>query len=385
MGYLIFSNDRQWPRRFVIFAITILLAIGIPVIIGSNFEITPNPQFSSLALSTLFLALGLFLSRYVNFDKEKKIMKRLLFGILYILLIIPTAEFLGWYFSLWPYMPAEENWVVVIIHAINEGIGFAYVQFFIAILYLLFIQKTEDGVFYCLNLFSFKVVFGWLFDIYINEFPTYIETFFVWFIMELGFMGIVCYNMEKYIKGKIIIKREPDLYIEADEIILGLIFIFSAAIFTLYLAFVKDVNIMHYFTTSFLSIVFGLFAIFSNKKFFHSLTISSIPIMILYFYFTFDFVSAPSAIGHLIPFILFLILVMQKKFGTFKLYMIASILISAYTSLMFSIIPGYLRFLPDFLLTNLAIFILICSITIIPAIVVKAILFFKEFYSKRGD
>lgn len=374
-----FIENPNRVKKVLLTLLLLIIAITLPYLISIIIEPKPNPEFSSLALSTLFLILSLVFSTQINFDYENTIRKRLIIGTIYILAIIPLGEFLGWYYSLWAYMPDETDWKIVLIHALNEGIGFAYVQFFIALLYLFFIQKTDNGIFYCLNLFIFKVIFGWAFDIFVNKFDTYLETFFVWFIMEIGFMLIICYNMEYFYKGRIKIESDPHLSIKADSIIIGILIIFSVFIFTIYLMIIESLTIFEYFTTSFIGIVISIIALSTESKFAHSLIINLAPIMVLYYFFNLPSITFFNFLYHLVPVTVFILLLFQRKYGSLKYLIIGGLLITTHTVFIrLFFLPEYLNFLPENMQNSTSIFILLISASLLPAFIKFCILFYKK-------
>ncbi|MBD3256578.1 MAG: hypothetical protein GF383_15900 [Candidatus Lokiarchaeota archaeon] len=103
------------------------------------------------------------------------------------------AEPFGWYFKLWGFAPTHQLVLPVFHLALQLGLEFYAFYYLVGMLYL-FIYKSDFKyrVYILLIAVIILTILGWLGDIFISMFDTYVITFIVWSILNsLHLMGVI--------------------------------------------------------------------------------------------------------------------------------------------------------------------------------------------------
>jgi len=109
------------------------------------------------------------------------------------------AEPFGWYFDLWPFAPHLDDPVEVFYLALLLGFEFYGGYYIFGMLYIkLYVSDFKYKSHLIVAMCMVLTVGGWLGDIHIARFDTYVITFFVWLILNsLHLMGVIL--LYKYI------------------------------------------------------------------------------------------------------------------------------------------------------------------------------------------
>ena len=103
------------------------------------------------------------------------------------------VEPFGWYFKLWPVAPHLDDPIEVFYISLQLGFEFYAAYYALGMLYILIYKsqhtyKIQVLIGFCLGL----SVVGWLGDIFIARFDTYVITFFVWLTLNiLHLIGVI--------------------------------------------------------------------------------------------------------------------------------------------------------------------------------------------------
>ena len=109
------------------------------------------------------------------------------------------AEPFGWYFDLWPFAPHLDDPVEVFYLALRLGFEFYGGYYIFGMLYIKIYTSDFKYKFHILLAMCLVLtVCGWIGDLTIAKFDTYVITFFVWLILNsLHLMGVIL--LYKYI------------------------------------------------------------------------------------------------------------------------------------------------------------------------------------------
>ncbi len=103
------------------------------------------------------------------------------------------AEPFGWYFDLWPFAPHLDDHVEVFYLALLLGFEFYGGYYIFGMLYIkIYNSEFKYRIHLLITMCMVLTVCGWLGDIHIARFDTYIITFFVWLILNSShLMGVI--------------------------------------------------------------------------------------------------------------------------------------------------------------------------------------------------
>lgn len=178
----------------VSFASTLLILL---IRLLSNWElILRRPYTEAWAFFYWLLILAFFISLFF-FEKREIIV---LFLSSFIALFWEVlAEPFGWYFDLWPFAPHLDDPVEVFYLALLLGFEFYGGYYIFGMLYIKIYNSDFKYKFHLLLAMCSVLTFcGWLGDLTIAKFDTYVITFFVWLILNsLHLIGVIL--LYKYI------------------------------------------------------------------------------------------------------------------------------------------------------------------------------------------
>ena len=103
------------------------------------------------------------------------------------------AEPFGWYFDLWPFAPHLDDPVEVFYLALLLGFEFYGGYYIFGMLYIkIYVSDFKYKLHLMLGMCLVLTVGGWIGDLTIAKFDTYVITFFVWLILNsLHLMGVI--------------------------------------------------------------------------------------------------------------------------------------------------------------------------------------------------
>ena len=99
----------------------------------------------------------------------------------------------GWYFKLWEFAKLETDPVIVWEVALQLGLEFYAFYYLLGMFYLIIYKKDSPHKYHMIfTLLIVMTILGWLGDINIAMFNTYVLTFFVWLILNiLHVIGVI--------------------------------------------------------------------------------------------------------------------------------------------------------------------------------------------------
>jgi len=179
------------------FALTLVILL---VRLFTYWELVLRRPYTEAWAFFYWLLILAFIISIFNFEKREIIV---LFLSSFIALFWEVfAETFGWYFDLWPFAPHLDDPVDAFYLALLLGFEFYGGYYLFGMMYLYIYKRDFKYKFHILiAICSVLTVMGWLGDIYIAKFDTYVITFFVWLILNsLHLMGVI--SLYKYFNRK---------------------------------------------------------------------------------------------------------------------------------------------------------------------------------------
>lgn len=196
------DNDLVLKEKIYIFVFTILCFIFLFSLIAIKLlrdwgYVLANPYTEAWGFFFGLLIYG-FIVAILFFDKREIIV--FLLSSFVALFWEIFAETFGWYFGLWNFAVQFEDPLVVSYLALLLGFEFYAFYFHLGMWYI-FIYRSRFKFKYpaIIAICAFFTVLGWLGDIFIAMFETYVITFFIWAILNsLHLIGVILlYNFFK--------------------------------------------------------------------------------------------------------------------------------------------------------------------------------------------
>ena len=149
-----------------------------------------SPRTEGWTFFFWILILGFIISIFI-FEKREIIVLFLssFIALFWELLIEPF----GWYFDLWPFAPHLDDPVEVCYLALQLGFEFYAAYYLLGMVYIFIYTSSFKYKYHVLlAIASILTVLGWLGDLFIAMFDTYLITFFVWLILNsLHLIGVI--------------------------------------------------------------------------------------------------------------------------------------------------------------------------------------------------
>ncbi|TFF90545.1 MAG: hypothetical protein EU548_02485 [Promethearchaeota archaeon] len=145
--------------------------------------------FFALLIFVIFISLILF--------EDKHEVMTLIISSLIPLFWEAFVEVFGWYFKLWEFAKHETEIEIVFFFALQLGLEFYAFYYLIGMFYvLLYKSQIKYKHHYIFSIFFILTILGWIGDLTIAMFDTYVLTFFVWLILNsLHLLSVIkCYN-----------------------------------------------------------------------------------------------------------------------------------------------------------------------------------------------
>lgn len=189
------ENDITKNEKIYILLFTACAFIFIFFIIAVNIlsdwsKVLANPYTEAWGFFFWILIYGFIIA--ILFFEKREIVVVLLSSFVALFWEV-FAETFGWYFGLWNFAAPFEDPLLVAYLALLLGFEFYGFYFHIGMWYI-FIYRSRFKFKYpaMISICAFFTVLGWLGDIFIAMFQTYVITFFVWTILNsLHLIGVI--------------------------------------------------------------------------------------------------------------------------------------------------------------------------------------------------
>ena len=189
-NYIVSKKERTYV--FIFTVITFAFTFGILAFrLLTKWELVlRRPYTEGWTFFFWILILGFIISIFI-FEKREIIVLFLssFIALFWELLIEPF----GWYFDLWPFATHLDDPVDVFYLALQLGFEFYAGYYLLGILYLFIYTSNYNYKYHVLLAISSTLtVLGWLGDLFIARFDTYLITFFIWLILNsLHLSGVI--------------------------------------------------------------------------------------------------------------------------------------------------------------------------------------------------